>query len=50
VESFVKSIKPELKVRIFELNDPFGETIEVEDIDALVISEETLKAGEKVNE
>lgn len=49
VKAFVNSIKPDLETIIFELKDGFGVTIEIEEIDAVVVSEETLKGGEQIN-
>lgn len=49
VENFMKSIKPDLKLIIFELNDPFGPTIDSKDIECLVASPETAESVLKIN-
>lgn len=49
VKAFVNSIKPDLETIIFELKDGFGVTVEIEEIDAVLVSEETLKGGEQIN-
>ncbi|MCD6485225.1 MAG: phosphopantetheine adenylyltransferase [Candidatus Odinarchaeota archaeon] len=38
------------RYEVFELNDPYGPTVIDRDIDALVVSEETLRTGLKINE
>jgi len=38
------------RYEIVELNDPYGPTVIERDIDALVVSEETLRTGLKINE
>lgn len=50
IQTFIKSIKPSLETNIFELNDPYGVTITTPYIDALIVSEETRKGGDMINE
>ena len=50
VEYFIKSLKPTLKTILIELNDPFGPTITDPDIDAILVSSETIKAAFKINQ
>lgn len=47
VEDFLRKIK--LKHRIFELNDIFGSAVFNKDIEAILLTEETLENGIKVN-
>lgn len=49
VNSFVKIIKPGLFPDIYEINDVCGPTAQVESIDALVVSLESYKGAEFVN-
>jgi hypothetical protein len=50
IEAFIKEIKPSLETIIFELKDPYGVTITEPNMDALIVSEETRKGGDSVNE
>lgn len=43
-------VSPELLLKFVEINDPFGPTITDESISALVVSGETRKGGEAVNQ
>ena len=49
VEYFIKSLKPKMKTVLIELNDPFGPTITDPDIDAILVSSETIRAAFKIN-
>eukprot|EP01038_Epipyxis_sp_PR26KG_P004407 gene4407-6233_t len=50
VESFLFSIKPGLKLNLVELFDPFGPTIHASDLDAIIVSSETILGAFKINE
>lgn len=43
------SARQTLKAEVVELSDPFGPTITVEGIEALVVTEETKEGGEAIN-
>ena len=49
VEFFIKTLKPNMKTVLIELNDPFGPTITDPDIDAILVSSETIRAAFKIN-
>lgn len=50
VEEFLKDIDSTLAYEIVPIQDPFGPTATDRDLDLIVVSEETMKGGEKVNE
>ena len=50
VIEFVSSIKPTITPQIVELNDPYGPTITDPDIEAIVVSSETIPGALKINE
>lgn len=49
VVRFLQTIKPEIRIEIYQINDVCGPTGFVSAIDALVVSEETSKGGNYVN-
>lgn len=50
VVDFLALIKPSLQVNVFQLSDPFGPTVTDPNIEALVVSSETMGGVEKINE
>ncbi|XP_050294400.1 bifunctional coenzyme A synthase-like isoform X2 [Anthonomus grandis grandis] len=50
VRSFVTDIYPDLEYNICSLYDPFGPAIVDPSIEMIVVSEETVRGGEKINE
>lgn len=50
VQSFLTEIDPTLKYEVVPIDDPFGPTKSDPNMDMIVVSEETLRGGEKVNE
>ncbi|KAJ8941748.1 hypothetical protein NQ314_010285 [Rhamnusium bicolor] len=50
VVDFLKDICPELKYNIIPISDPFGPAIMDPSMELIVVSKETVKGGEKINE
>ncbi|KAJ9540718.1 hypothetical protein OSB04_027224 [Centaurea solstitialis] len=49
VEDYIKSIKPNLAVQVIHITDPYGPAIVDKDLEAIVVSQETLAGGALVN-
>ena len=50
VDDFLSLIKPHLSLDLCELSDPFGPTVTDPDIQAIVVSSETIPGAYKINE
>ena len=50
VREFLKEVKPWVEQSVVEITDPFGPTIVEPAIDCIVVSQETVRGGEKINE
>ncbi|XP_061399473.1 bifunctional coenzyme A synthase [Musca vetustissima] len=50
VQKFLTEIDPTLSYEVVPIDDPFGPTKSDPNMDMIVVSEETLRGGEKVNE
>jgi cytidyltransferase-like protein len=50
VIEFINIVKPTLKSQIVELSDPYGPTITDPDIEAIIVSSETIPGALKINE
>lgn len=50
VAQFLRKIRPDLRVYVTEISDPYGPSITDPAIDTIIVSEETRGGGEKCNE
>lgn len=49
LEKFFREVKALDRVQIFPINDPYGPTLVIEDLDAIVVSPETVKRAREIN-
>ncbi|TIC00326.1 Nucleotidylyl transferase [Wallemia mellicola] len=49
VDGFLKRLRPDVEAYVFTLNDVYGPTGDDEDIDAIVVSRETLSGSDAIN-
>lgn len=50
VNNFLKDLSPQINARVIPIDNPFGPTIVEKDIQLLVVSHETIRGGQKINE
>ena len=50
VEEFLKDVTNGVTVDVQEIRDPFGPAIVLEDLDCIIVSDETVKGGLAVNQ
>lgn len=50
VEEFLNDVDNSIKYEVVPISDPFGPTATDSDLDLIVVSDETMKGGQKVNE
>ena len=50
VREYVNLVRPDIKLIIEEINDPFGPAIVLSHLSAIVVTEETRKGGDRINE
>ncbi|MDH5770363.1 MAG: phosphopantetheine adenylyltransferase [Candidatus Bathyarchaeota archaeon] len=49
LEIFLREMKALDRAQIFPINDPYGPTLVIEDLDAIVVSPETVKRAKEIN-
>lgn len=50
VSNFLNDICPEIECHVIPISDPFGPTIKDPTMDIIIVSAETIKGGQKINE
>lgn len=50
VKEFVEDVSDTVRCEVHEINDPFGPSIVDPDLEAIIVSEETIKGGKAVNQ
>jgi phosphopantetheine adenylyltransferase/dephospho-CoA kinase len=50
LRQFVTDVDPFIEYNIVSISDPYGPAITDEDLECIVVSEETIKGGQKINE
>ncbi|XP_064613694.1 bifunctional coenzyme A synthase-like isoform X2 [Liolophura sinensis] len=50
VKTFMQEVKPRLRYTVVPINDPFGPSTQDPQLQCIVVSQETLRGGHKVNE